>query len=115
MLLASSASLYFVQEQKSHNSEFQSGQREVVLRAALAKLPSFFLFELAPFIEAGFPGGSDGKESACNVGDPSLIPGSGRSPGEGNGTYPNILAWRIPWTKEPGEPQSMWLQRVRHD
>ena len=34
-----------------------------------------------------FPGGSVGKESACNVGDPSLIPGSGRSPGEGNG-YP---------------------------
>ena len=33
----------------------------------------------------GFPGGSDGKESACNAGDPSLIPGSGRSPGEGNG------------------------------
>ena len=37
--------------------------------------PSFFVY----------PGGSDGKESACNVGDPSLIPGSGRSPGEGNG------------------------------
>ena len=35
----------------------------------------------------GFPGGSDGKESACNVGDPGLSPGSGRSPGEGNG-YP---------------------------
>ena len=34
-----------------------------------------------------FPGGSDGKESACNVGDPGLIP-SGRSPGEGNG-YPH--------------------------
>ena len=33
----------------------------------------------------GFPGGSDGKESACNVGDQSSIPGSGRSPGEGNG------------------------------
>ena len=32
----------------------------------------------------GFPGGSDGKESACNSGDLSLIPGSGRSPGEGN-------------------------------
>ena len=32
----------------------------------------------------GFPGGSDGKESACNVGDPGLIPGLGRSPGEGN-------------------------------
>ena len=34
----------------------------------------------------GFPGGSDGKESACNVGDPGSIPGSGRSPGEGNGS-----------------------------
>jgi len=32
-----------------------------------------------------FPGGSDGKESACNAGDPGLIPQSGRSPGEGNG------------------------------
>ena len=33
----------------------------------------------------GFPGGSDGIESACNVGDLNLKPGSGRSPGEGNG------------------------------
>ena len=38
------------------------------------------------FIEIyDFPGGSDVKASACNVGDPGLIPGSGRSPGEGNG------------------------------
>ena len=35
--------------------------------------------------EKGFPGGSNSKESACNVGDPCLIPGYGRSPGEGNG------------------------------
>ena len=33
----------------------------------------------------GFPGGSNGKESACNVGDVGSIPGSGRSPGEGSG------------------------------
>ena len=33
----------------------------------------------------GFPGGSDDKDSACNTGDPVLIPGSGRSPGGGNG------------------------------
>ena len=33
----------------------------------------------------GFPGGSDDKESACNAGDLGLIPGSGRSPGEGHG------------------------------
>ena len=34
----------------------------------------------------GFPGGSEGEASACNVGDLGSIPGSGRSPGEGNGT-----------------------------
>ena len=39
----------------------------------------------------GFPGGSDGKEFACNVGDLGLIPGLGRSPEGGHG----ILAWRI--------------------
>ena len=33
----------------------------------------------------GFPGGSDGKESSCNAGDLGLIPGLGRSPGEGDG------------------------------
>ena len=33
----------------------------------------------------GFSGGSDGKESACNVGDLDSVPGLGRSPGEGNG------------------------------
>ena len=40
------------------------------------------------YVEAifmGVPGGSDGKESACNAGDPGSILGSGRSPGEGNG------------------------------
>ena len=34
---------------------------------------------------SNFPGGSEGKASAYNVGDPGLIPGLGRSPGEGNG------------------------------
>ena len=38
-----------------------------------------------PQMSLGFPGGSDGKESACNTGDPGLIPELGRSPGEGNG------------------------------
>ena len=39
------------------------------------------------YIVLGFPDGSDSKESASNAGDPNSIPGSGRSPGEGNG-YP---------------------------
>ena len=38
-------------------------------------------------IDWGFPGGSADKESACNAGGPGLVPGRGRSPGEGNG-YP---------------------------
>ena len=35
--------------------------------------------------QVDFPGGTEGKVSACNAGDPGSIPGSGRSPGEGNG------------------------------
>jgi len=41
----------------------------------------------------GFPGGSDGKEFACNAGDLGSIPGLGRSPGEEMATYSRILAW----------------------
>ena len=57
-----------------------------------------------------FPGGSDGKESAYSSGDPGLIPWSGRSPGEGNGGPLQYSYWRIPWTEEPGELQTMGSQ-----
>ena len=59
----------------------------------------------------GFPGGSDGKESACNAGDPDLILGS-------------KMPWRRKWlptpviltcTEEPGRLQFMWSQRVRYN
>ena len=40
----------------------------------------------------GFPGGSEGKESTCNAGDPGSIPGLGRSPGERN-DYPLQYSW----------------------
>ena len=53
-----------------------------------------------------FPGGSDGKESACNAGDLGSIPGLRISPGGGHGNS-SILAWRIPWTEQPGGLQSM--------
>ena len=43
-----------------------------------------FAFVFTPPFFLGFPGGSDGKESACNAGDSWSVPGSGRSPGEGN-------------------------------
>ena len=58
----------------------------------------------------GFPGGSVGKEPACDAGDArymSSIPGSGRAPGRGAATHSSILAWRIPWTADPGGLQSI--------
>ena len=55
-------------------------------------------------------GGSDSKESVCNTGDQGLIPGSGRSPGEGNGNPLQHSCLRIPQTEEPGGLQSMGSQ-----
>ena len=48
----------------------------------------------------GFPGDSDGKESVCNAGDPGLIPGLGRSPGEGNGYSLQYSCLENPMDKE---------------
>ena len=58
----------------------------------------------------GFPDGSDGKASACNVGDPGSIPGSGRSLEKEMATHSSIPAWRILWTEEPGGLQAMRSQ-----
>ena len=63
----------------------------------------------------GFPRGSDGKESACNAGDPGLTPRLGRSPGEGNGYLPQDSCLENSMAGEPGGLQSMGSQRVRHD
>ena len=59
----------------------------------------------------GFLGGSDSKESACSAGDL----GWKDSLEKGMATHSSILAWRIPWTEEPGGLQSMGLQRVGHN
>ena len=70
-------------------------------------------FYARTMLNEGFSSDSDGKESAYNVGDLGLIPGSGRSPGKGNGNplqYSGELArtpWRIPWAEEPSGLQSM--------
>ena len=58
-----------------------------------------------PSLQLGFPGGSAGKESACNVGDLGSIPGLGRSPGEGKGYPLQYSGLGIPYSswgsKEP--------------
>ena len=46
--------------------------------------------------------GKNPPASEGDVGDASLIPGLGSSPGGGHGNHSYILAWRIPWTEEPG-------------
>ena len=52
---------------------------------------------------AGFPGGSVVKNPPANAGDVGLIPGSGRSPGEGNGNPFQYSCWKIPRTEESGQ------------
>ena len=55
------------------------------------------------------------QETASNAGDPSLIPGSGISPGEGNGNPLQYSCLGNPWTEETSRLQSMGSQRVGHD
>ena len=62
-----------------------------------------------------FCGGSDGKESACNV-ETQVRPLGWQDPLEkAMASYSSILSWRIPWTEKPGELQSTGSQRLRHD
>ena len=53
--------------------------------------------------------------NAGDIRDEGSIPGSGRPPGGLYGTHSSILAWRIPWTEEPGRLQSMGSLEVGHD
>ena len=61
----------------------------------------------------GFPGGSDGKESACSTGGPGSPVGQSR--GEGRGYPAQCSCLEDPWTEEPGGLQSTGSQRVRHN
>ena len=83
-------------------------------------LPSRRLFSnekdiLKNNINGGFSGGSDGKESVCNAGDPVLSLGQEDSLKKGMATHSSILTWRIPWTEKPDGLQFMESQRVGHD
>ena len=63
----------------------------------------------------GFPGGSDGKESGCGVGDQVQSLGWEDPLEKEMATHSSILAWKIPWVEEPSRLQSMGLQRVGQD
>ena len=53
--------------------------------------------------------------NAGDLRDAGSVPGLGRSPGGRHDNPRSILAWRIPWTEEPGRLQSIGLHRVGHD
>ena len=65
----------------------------------------------------GFPGGASTylPASVGDVRDVDLIPGSEDPLEEGVATHSSLLAWRIPWTGEPGDPWSLGSLRVKHD
>ena len=63
----------------------------------------------------GFPGGSDSKASAYNAETQVRSLGWEDPLEKEMATHSSILAWKIPWTEEPGRLQSMGLQRVGHD
>ena len=63
----------------------------------------------------GFPGGSDGKEAACNVGDLGLIPRLGETPGGGHGNPLQCSCLENPMDRGPGGLQSVESQRLRYD
>ena len=85
------------------------------------------LLPLCKGLSRGFPGGSDGKDSACNAGDLGLILGWEDPLKKEMATHSSVLAWRIPWTEEPSYRLAGYrgglatvhgvakVQRVRHD
>ena len=81
----------------------------------LSPIPRCFrMLGLSELMDCG-SGGSVGKGSTCNVGDPSSIPGSGRSRGEGHGNpTPVFLPGEFPWQRGL-VGYSPWGCRVRHD
>ena len=74
--------------------------------SATSTLPPVFLSPPS-CLPLGFPHSSVGKESACSAGDPSLIPGSGRSPGEGIGN-PLQYSWVSPVAQMVKDLPAMW-------
>ena len=85
----------------------------------IAYFSSVILFKIKPKLSKSNqplpPGYSGGKEFVWNVGNLGLIPKLGRSSGWGHGHHCSILAWKIPWTEEPGRLEDTGSQRVGHN
>ena len=73
----------------------------LIIRTSVSKVMSLLFNTLFMFV-MGFPGGSEGEESTCNVGDPCSIPESGRYPGEGNSNPLQYSCLENSMTEKPG-------------
>ena len=98
--------LFCIGVQLINNAVIVSGgqQRDSAIHIHVSVLPT----------SLGFPGGSVGKESACNAGDPGLIPGSGRFPGEGNGNSLQYSCLKIPMDRGAWPITDHGFARVGH-
>ena len=76
---------------------------------------TFTVYYSSVFVSTGFPGGSNGKESACNVGDPGSIPELGRSPGERNSNPHQYSCLENSHGQMSLAGYSPWDNRLRHD
>ena len=86
------------------------------LKLIIQSSPFFCFFGFDSSLPWGFPGGSDSKESACSAGNSGSIPGSGRSPGEGNANPLQYSCLENPVDgEEPGRLQSKGSQKLRHN
>ena len=86
------------ESKKSKKPESKEGNKHGTVLTSYEAFANLLLLQAI----AGFSTAQLVKESACKVGDQGLIPGSG--------THSSILAWKIPWTEDPGRLQSMGLQ-----
>ena len=69
----------------------------------ISEIPGYTdVYNTQLYLKYDFPGGSAGKESTWNVGDLGSVPGLEDPLEKGMTTFSSILAWKIPWTEEPG-------------
>ena len=94
--------------------EFYSFPWPLTTVKSFIKLPTG-LFDGSYSEERGFPRRSVGKESVCIAGDPGLILGSGRSPGEGNGNLLQYSCLENPVNRGAWQATGHGVARVRHD
>ena len=88
---------------------------KIKAKKKINKYPYFYYTDLAIVLDVGLPGCSVGKESACNAGDLGLIPGSGRSPEEGNGNPLQYSCLENPMDREAWRATVHGVTRVGHN